>query len=511
MPTNVPNVIDAVKTWPIRKKATAFAVTVASVALLVLAFSWSQKEEYRVLYSNLSESDAGQVAQKLKEMKVPHRVEAGGILVPENKVYDVRLQLASHGLPQGGGVGFELFDKTSFGTTEFVQKLNYRRALQGELARTIMAMGPVEQCRIHLAIPEKSLFAREGEPERPTASVLVRLRQGKTLSPGQVDGIVHLVASSVEGLNSQDVTVVDAKGTVLSKAGGDGTALTSGQFDYQNSYAKELEARITSILEPVVGRGKVRAKVAATIDFSRVETTEEKFDPESQVVRSEQKQVEKSSNVGAGGVPGVSSNLPGKTAVAAAPSQTQSDRQSQTVNYEITKVTSRTVNAPGLVKKVTAAILVDGSYVPQQGSKEMKYVARSEEEVRRYEELVKEAIGFTEARGDQVRVVNMPFEVVREEEVSPAPARYLEMAAPAARYALPLLAVVLLSLFVLRPLAKSLSAPGGVPASGGPLPPMMPGIERGPAAKELPAREMVIDWARKNPQDAASVIKGWMR
>lgn len=512
MPTNMPKVIDAVKVWPVRKKATGFAVIVASVALLILAFSWSQKEEYHVLYSNLSESDAGQIVQKLKDMKLPYRAEAGGILVPADRVYDARFQLASQGLPQGGGVGFELFDKTSFGTTEFVQKLNYKRALQGELARTVMAISAVEQCRVHLAIPEKSLFAREGEYERPTASVLVKLRQGKILSSAQVDGIVHLVASSVEGLNSQEITVVDAKGNMLSKPSGDVAGLSASQFDYQSSYSKDLEARIISILEPVVGKGKVRAKVSAVIDFSRSETTEEKFDPESQAVRSEQKQNEKSTTVGAGGVPGVASNLPGKTMVAATPSQGQSEKQSQTVNYEMTKITSRTVNAPGLVKKLTAAVLVDGTYTPQQGSKEMKYTPRSEEDVRRYEELVRETMGFTESRGDQIKVVNMPFEVAREEEVLPPKTKILEMAAPAARYALPLLAVILLVVFVLRPLAQSLSASGSnLPRGPALIAQTFAEIEKTGARKELPARAQVADWARKNPTDAANVIRSWMQ
>jgi flagellar M-ring protein FliF len=510
----MPNMLDAVKEWPVRKQAIAVAVTVASIALVVLAFSWSQKEDYQILFTNLSETDSGQIAQKLKEMKVPYRAEAGGIYVPSDKVYDVRLQLASQGLPQGGGIGFEIFDKTSFGTTEFVQKLNYKRALQGELARTIMAMGAVEQCRVHLAIPERSLFAREGEEERPTSSVLVRLRQGKNLSPTQVEGIVHLVASSVEGLDSKDVTVVDTKGNVLSKSSGDVAGMNSSQFEFQGSYAKDLEARIASILEPVVGKGKVRAKVSAEIDMSRVETTEEKFDPESQVVRSEQKQTEKSSTVGASGVPGVSSNLPGKKTAASTPSQGASEKQSQTVNYEITKVVSRTVNTPGLVKKITAAVLVDGTYVAQQGSKEMKYVPRQEEELRRYAELVKETIGFTESRGDQVKVVNMPFEVASGEELAPAKPRYLEMAAPFARYAVPLVAVILLVLLVLRPLVQSLSVPGAAaPAYRGTISNaaaeiagQAPGVQR-----ELPVREQVTEWARKNPQDAANVIKSWMR
>jgi flagellar M-ring protein FliF len=503
-----------VKEWPVRKLAIAAAVAVASIALVILAFSWSQKEDYQILFTNLSEADSGQIAQKLKEMKVPYRAEAGGILVPSDKVYDVRLQLASQGLPQGGGIGFEIFDKTSFGTTEFVQKLNYKRALQGELARTIMAMGAVEQCRVHLAIPERSLFVREGEEERPTSSVLVRLRQGKNLSPTQVEGIVHLVASSVEGLDSKDVTVVDTKGNVLSKTSGDVAGLNSSQFEFQGSYAKDLETRIASILEPVVGKGKVRAKVSAEIDMSRVETTEEKFDPESQVVRSEQKQTEKSSTVGASGVPGVSSNLPGRKAASSTPPQGLAQKQRQTVNYEITKVVSRTVNAPGLVKKITAAVLVDGTYVAQQGSKEMKYVPRKEEELRRYEELVKETIGFTETRGDQVKVVNMPFEVASGEDLAPAKPRYIEMAAPFARYAVPLVAVLLLVLLVLRPLVQSLSIPGAAaPAYRGTISNaaaeiagQAPGMQR-----ELPVREQVSEWARKNPQDAANVIKSWMR
>jgi flagellar M-ring protein FliF len=511
----MPNMFDAVKDWPIRKKAVALAVTVASVALVVLAFSWSQVEDYQVLFTNLSEADSGQIAQKLKEMKVPYRAEAGGILVPSSKVYDVRLQLASQGLPQGGGIGFEIFDKTSFGTTEFVQKLNYKRALQGELARTIMAMGAVEQCRVHLAIPEKSLFAREGEEERATSSVLLRLRQGKALSPGQVDGIVHLVASSVAGLDSKDVTVVDTKGNVLSKPGGDVAGMGPNQFEFQGNYARDLETRIASILEPVVGKGKVRAKVSAEMDMRRVETTEEKFDPESQVVRSEQKQTEKSATVGASGVPGVASNLPGKKAAAATPSQGSSEKQSQTVNYEITKVVSRTVNAPGLLKKVTAAVLVDGTYVAQQGSKEMKYVPRTEEELRRYEELVKETIGFTQTRGDQVKVVNMPFEVLPGDDLAPAAkTSYMEMARPFAGYAVPLVAVILLVLLVLRPLVQSLSAPGGAaPALRGTITSSAGELAAQAAAiqKELPVREQVTEWARKNPQDAANVIKGWMR
>ena len=505
----MPNILEVVKGWPVRKKAIAASVAVLCVALLVLAFSWSQKEEYQVLFANLSEADAGQIAVKLKEMKIPYRAEAGGILVPQSKVYDARLALASQGLPQGGGIGFELFDKTSFGTTEFVQKLNYKRALQGELARTIMAMNPVEQCRVHLAIPEKSLFAREGG-DRPTSSVLVRLHAGRTLSTPQVEGIVHLVASSVEGLASKDVTVVDTKGNILSRPSDDIAGMSASQFEFQNGYSKELETRIAYILEPVVGKGKVRAKVATELDMSRVETTEEKFDPDSQVVRSEQKQAEKSTNVGSGGIPGTASNLPGRRTEAATPSQSSAEKQSQTVNYEISKVISRTVNAPGMIKKVTAAVLVDGTYVAQQGSNEMAYTPRKEDELKRYEELVKEAIGFTELRGDQVRVVNMPFEPVSEEEMTSPRMNYAAMATAAAKFIVPILVVLLLFLFVLRPVVKSLFGGATAPPGAYRGTPSAPGAT--PAAPaELSMRDQVTKWARNNPQEVAGIIREWIQ
>lgn len=513
MPSPV-DMFSRIKGMPPKKIVGLFCAAVLSIAMVVLAVTWSQREDYQVLFSNLSEADAGQVVQKLKDLKVPYRVEAGGVQVPSGSVYDTRLQLAAQGLPQGGGVGFELFDKTTFGTTEFVQKLNYKRALQGELARTVMALGEVEQCRVHLAIPEKKLFVREGGTERPSASVLVKLRTGRSLSPAQVDGIIHLVGSSVEGLTPQDVTVVDNKGTVLTKGSADPSGLSTAQFDHQSGFARELEAKIVGILEPVAGRGKVRAKVTAALDFSRNETTEEKYDPEGQVVRSEQKSTEKSGAGGSGGVPGVASNLPGRTAAAAALAQAQSDRQSQTVNYEITKVTTRTVNSPGSIKRLSAAVLVDGTYVAQQGSKELKYTARSEDEIRRYEELVREAIGYTKERGDEVRIVNMPFEIAKEEQMPEEKKSYVAVVAPAARYAAPLVALSLFFLFVVRPLIRSISATPPAPAPGSaqlPYPQVVPGLERGMTPRELPVREQVVEWARKNPQDAAGVIKSWVR
>ena len=552
---NITNVIEVVKEWPVQKKAVALSAVVIFVALLVLVFAWSQKEEYQVLFNNMSEEDSGQIVVKLKEMKIPYRAEARGILVPQSRVYDTRLQLASQGLPQGG-IGFELFDKNNFGATEFVQKLNYKRALQVELARTIMAMSPVEHCRVHLAMPEKSLFVREGE-ERPTASVLVRLRSGRMLSVPQVEGIVHLVASSIEGLESKDVTVVDTRGNVLSKQPNEyaSAGLSAKQFEFQSRYAKELEARIVYILEAAVGKGKVRARVSAEVDMSRVETTEEKFDPDSQVARSEQKQSERSSSTGPAGIPGVTSNLPDRGVSALSPAQGSSEKQNQIVNYEISKVVSHTINTPGVIKKVTAAVIVDGAYVAQQGSKKTTYVPRKDDEIKGYESLVKEAIGFTESRGDQVKVVNAQFEADTDDDLTTMD--YMAAAVvPLAKHITPILVVVMLFLFVVRPIMRSMfgkdaekdakkgakkgadaaadaksAVPGGT--SGGILggaPGSVPGgmsddaisppggriaakaqeqqVELAP--KEPSMQEVVAEWARNNPKETANIIKEWL-
>lgn len=505
-------IMETIKLMPAKKKVALLLVLALSIAGMVLLFAWSQKPEYRVLFSNLAESDAGPIVQKLQEMKVDYKVDSGGILVPENKVYDLRLRLAAQGLPHGGGVGFELFDKTDFGTTDFVQKLNYRRAMQGELARTIMSLSEIEQCRVHLATPEKSLFVRE--EAKPSASVLLKLRQGRVLSQGQVQGIVHLVSSSVEGLSPKDVTVIDNKGDMLTQPTDDSVGLSSGQLEYQRSYEKEMESRVMGILEPVVGKSKIRAKVTANIDFTKVEKTEEKYDPDSAVVRSEQKNTEKSNSGSAGSAVGVTSNIPGKSASQGPGSQGQSQKQNDTINYEISKVTSHVINSSGGIKRLSVAVLVDGTYAALQGAKDKKYQPRAEEDLKRYEDLVKKAVGFTEERGDEVRVTNMQFEVPPQEELPEAPKQYMPYVNAAARYIIPVAAAALFLFFVLRPLMKTISAPSmGSQTPGLPFPQTVAELERAMQSKgmkALPAHEEVVEWARKNPDQAANVIKGWI-
>ncbi|MBI5849223.1 MAG: flagellar M-ring protein FliF [Nitrospirae bacterium] len=505
------NIVETIKSLPPKNLIIMLIAIGMAVAGVVFFMSWIQQADYQVLFANLAESDAGGIVQKLKELKVPYKLEAGSIMVPADKVYDLRLQLAAQGLPHGGGVGFELFDKADFGSTDFVQKLNYRRALQGELSRTIMSLAEVEQCRIHLAIPEKSLFVQEGN--NPSASVLVKLRAGRNLTQGQIQGIVHLVSSSIEGLNPKDVTVVDSRGDMLTRpSGNDVAGLSSSQLEYQHNVEKDLESRVISILEPVVGRNKIRAKVAAAIDFTKVEKTEEKYDPDGQVIRSEQKNIEKTTAAGSGGVPGVASNLPGRSAAQTGGTQAGSQKQNETTNYEISKVTSHTVNASGDLKKVSIAVIVDGTYAEQEGSKEKKYAPRTEEDLKKYEDIVKKSIGFTASRGDEVRIANMPFETIPQEDLGQVSKSYMPMVMTAARYIVPILALLLFFLFVVKPLMGTVTT---VTTTRGtaelPLPRTVAEIEKSMSPAALPPMQNdVIDWAKKKPDQAASLIKTWI-
>jgi len=262
---------------------------------MIALVAWSNRPDYRVLYSNLSEGDAAAVVSKLKEMKIPYRLEGAGhsILIPAGQVYETRLQLATSGLPQGGGIGFEIFDRTNIGMTDFVQHLNYQRALQGELSRTINQFSEVETSRVHLSLPRKSLFVEDQKEAR--ASVILKLKQGRSLGRSQVQGIVHLVASSAEGLNPTNITVVDTQGHLLSEPGDSDpmARLGQSQWEFKTNLEKTLEKRVQTMLEKAVGENRVIVRVSADLDFKQIEETEETFDPETPAVRSEQRSEEK--------------------------------------------------------------------------------------------------------------------------------------------------------------------------------------------------------------------------
>lgn len=510
------NPLETLLDWPMRRKLSLLVLIGGVIASLILLVSWAQKTNYQILYTNVSDVDSGLIIQKLTELKVPYNVEGGGIQVPAEKVHELRLQLAAQGLPQGGGIGFEIFDKTNFGTSDFVQKLNFRRALQGELSRTIQSLAEIESSRVHLAVPEKNLFMEKDS--KPSASVMVKLKAGRNLSQSQVQGIVHLVSSSVEGLSPQEVTIIDNRGGMLTRPVQENNVqLSNNQMELQRSYEKEIETSVLRILEPVAGKDKVRAKVFATLDFTRTEKTEEKFDPNGQVARSEQKNQEKSitgiSNTS--GVPGTTSNLPTKKPPQTASSGGTVQKQSEVINYEVSKVISRVVSPSQELKRLSVAVVVDGSYTIPQGSKAKKYSARTEEELKRYDELVKKAVGFSSERGDEVKVINMPFEVAVLEEL-PEPQRdYWPIILSAARYVGPLVAFLLVFLFILKPLTRELLASSVVSSGRTPalaLPQTVAEIEKrieAPTPKALTMGDNVRDWAKKNPDQAASIIKGW--
>jgi len=299
---------------PTGKKAALASVGVFMLVGILISSYFAAGEEYSLLYSNLMQEDTIAITEKLKDRKIPYKLERGGtaITVPVKDVYQLRLDLASEGIPSGGGVGFEIFDKSTFGMTEFVQKLNLRRALQGELQRTIKSIEAVSSSRVHIVLPRKTLF--ETDESKASASVVLKIKRNKRLQKSQVEGIAHLVASAVEGLSDSEVTIVDSMGNMLSGPQEDSemARFTVRQLESKRGYEADMEKRVRTMLERAVGLGKAIVRVNADIDFKQVQRTEELYDPDSQVARSEQRTEEKTTGATLPvGVAGVQSNLPG--------------------------------------------------------------------------------------------------------------------------------------------------------------------------------------------------------
>jgi flagellar M-ring protein FliF len=402
------------------KRITLFILIVGTVVGFGLLMAWTGRADFQPLYSNLAVEDAGIILSKLKEQKIPYRISGNGntILIPQEHIHEMRMRLASEGLPQGGNIGFEVFDNTKLGMTEFAQNVNYQRALQGELARTINKFSEVLSSRVHIVMPEKSLFIEDEEPA--TASVVLKLRPGKWLNQLQVNGIVHLVSSSVPRLSTENVTVVDSNGKLLTDAKEQSSfgTLSSDQLEYQQKVERTLENRIKTMLEKALGPDKAIVRLSCALNFKRQEKTEERFYPDNRVVRSEQLFNEKSSEPETipEGVPGIRSNLPQtdqENIIGAATVNTTFEKQDRTVNYEIGKVTSRIFEPVGEIQRISVAVLVDGTYKAIQnadGKIEQNYIPRTAEEMQKLENICKRAVNFDAARGDKVEVVNIPFE-----------------------------------------------------------------------------------------------------
>lgn len=411
-----------IQTMSAGKMMALFLLVALTVAGLVVFVNWSARPDFVPLYSNLSPEDAGEVVAILRDRKIEYQLshDGGTVQIPRARVYEVRLDLASQGLPRGG-TGFEVFDNAKLGMTEFVQNINYQRALQGELSRTINGLSEVESSRVHIVMSERSLFIEDEEPA--TASVILKLRHGRWLSEEQIQGIVHLVSSSVPRLLPKHVTIVDSDGKLL--AGLDDeqslTKLSATHLEFQQRKEKALEKRITSMLEKVLGHGKAIVRVACDLDFIQQEKTQELYLPENQVVRSEQF-INESSNQKAqkaSGVPGLAANiaqpqsqLPGGTSTTPAQGFRKGDT---TRNYEIGKTISRQIMPVGTLQRLSVAVVVDGIYKTVTVGKgddqhdETQYVPRSKEEMATFENIVKSAVNFDQTRGDKVEVANIPF------------------------------------------------------------------------------------------------------
>ena len=512
--------LNGFRALPPARQILVVLILSGAIGAIVAGYIWSQEPDMQVLFSHLSAEDAGAIIAKLKEQKISYSVEGNGatVMVPSDKVHELRMQLASQSLPQGGGVGFEIFDRTTVGMTDFVQKLNYRRALQGELARTIGQLAEVERARVHLVVPERTLFA--DQRERPRASVVLTLRGGKTLGAGQIQGIAHLVASSVEGLQPQEVTVVDSHGLILSQPAGDLSAQQTGVYgDAKQAIEKDLENRVQSMLERVVGRGKAVVRVSSVLDLRKVERTEEVYDPNVQVVRSENRSQEKTNarEETEGGIAGTTSNLPDKKTTETTGGSTNSAvRTNATINYEINKSVSRIIEPVGTLKRLSAAVLVDGSYVVSEakdGKVNRKYIARGDEEMKKLEDLVKKAVGYSEERGDQVQVLNVAFDTSAEEGAgqgseAPIPS---PMMGQYVRYGLFGLLAMLIVLFIVRPVIRLLSTPPlpQLEFSPGTLPETVGQLEAALIPGSPQAR--TLEMARTNPQSTALVVKKWLK
>ncbi len=449
------NLIKNIGGWTFARKLSLAAVAILSILLFSFIIFQAYRHEFKPLYTELSQEEASSVTAWLKEQAIPFRLQNGGrsILVPAGTVYETRLDLAGAGLPKQGGVGFEVFDNQGFGVTSFTQKINYQRALQGELARTISVLDAVKSARVHLVMPEKRLLAEQQKP--PKASVVLSLADGKTLDSGQIQGIVHLVAGSIEGLDKNFVTVVDASGRVLNQVvANPDEFMLPDRLKLTNSLETSLEDRVQPLLDRALGYGNSVVRVSVDLDFTQEAITKEEFDPDSIVPRSEQITESKSGQEQAGGIPGVESNLKGNASAESMPFSVQT---SETTNYEISKTVRKIINSAGNVKSISAAVLLSDRITPKAQGGDGKPVPFSPEEIDLITKIVSSALGIDKARGDRIEVVSMPFSTSLTEgyaESEPSVKDYL----PYAKYLLLAILGFLLYRLMIKPLMKTLKA-----------------------------------------------------
>lgn len=506
----------------------------AVFALLVGSWIWYRTPEYKVLFSNLGDRDGGAIITLLQQQNIPYKVAEGGgaILVPSDMVYDTRLKLASQGLPRGGSVGFELLENQKLGISQFQEQVNFQRALEGELARTIQSLSSVQSARVHLAIPRPSVFIRE--QEKPSASVLLNLYPGRVLDAAQVAGITHMVSSSVPQLSYKNVTVVDQNGDMLNRTESeqDRMGLEPAQLEYVRQVEQSYIKRIESILTPLAGPDNVHAQVAADIDFSQTEQTAETFKPNptpaEAAIRSEQDNETNGGGAGAVGVPGALSNQPPGAATApitapnvpantatAGGSQGSSHKET-TINYELDKTIKHVKQGAGSVKRLSVAVVVNTRKLTGKDGK-VSSKPFSVEEMRQMNNLVRDAMGYNQARGDTVNVVNADFNLGERPAELPfwKNPDTIDLAKEVVKNLL-ILGIVLLFVFgVVKPLLSAFSQAAGrkeaqvVAAEGAARAHAMEKIVTAEAGYEE-TLGMVKDLAKQEPAIVANVVKEWV-
>ncbi|MDQ6957903.1 MAG: flagellar basal-body MS-ring/collar protein FliF [Mariprofundaceae bacterium] len=497
------------------------------LAAFISMVMWSSKTPYQPVYAGMAATDASAVVDYLQKEHIPYRLQGEGtVLVPADQVYAVRLKLAGQDITPGGAMGFELFDKKGeFGISDFTQKVNYQRALQGELARTIEVMPRIAAARIQLVLPKDSAFA--DRERKASASVMLKLAGGQRLTKQNVMAIQSLVAASVQGLDIKTVTVVDASGNLLSN-NEEQAPMNAGQTlqDVQTQMERRLEARLTGMLEQVVGTGQAVVRVTTDINRQMVEQNSKRFNPDEQVIRSQKETIESHKSVDSSpiGVPGTASNTPGANAAtnnaanppatspATTPPQENANRNERTTNYEISSTTEHRIIPSGGIKKISVAAIVGGTF--KKPGDASTFTPRGKQELKTLQGLIERAIGYDEDRGDSVEIQSLPLMDISSHadtgtlETAANRALYMDIA----RYGLAGLALLLLAWFVLRPLSQRITSQGaGGTAAGGEsfVPQALPAMS--PAAyARLESTEHARQVITNEPDRASRVVSEWI-
>ncbi|MEP3277441.1 MAG: flagellar basal-body MS-ring/collar protein FliF [Stappiaceae bacterium] len=542
------NIFDFLKKIGAARMGAMGAVAAVMIGIFAIIIMRVSEPQMGALYTNLTFEDSNAIIEQLESMNIPFELKSEGsaILIPRENILRTRMQLAESGLPTGGSIGYEIFDKSdTLGATSFVQNINHVRAMEGELSRTIRSLARVVTARVHLVLPERQLFQRDRQD--PSASIMIKARG--SLDAGQIRAVQHLVASAVEGLSPERVSIIDESGRLLASGiseQGEG-AVSAGLQDRTNQIERRLRQQVEEIVSSVVGAGRARVRVAADVDFNRITRTKENFDPDGQVVRSTQTREEAAQTVNKEGGVTVGNQIPNAGGAEGGSNQDQTNATEEVVNYEISRSTETEVVEAGSVRKLSVAVLVDGLYEPNADGK-LVYTPRAQEQLEQIALLVRSAVGYDESRGDSVEVVNLQFAAQPQSDFVENELGMFDFTKDDMLYFAELLVLLIVSiltlLFAVRPLLKKLFEPepdlalaGAAGGEGGaailaadgtvigsadeadpvnasklPVAKGLEWIENAQAEGNLQADSIakVADIINDYPTEAASIVRGWL-